>query len=78
MRLILPNVLLTAPGAPAEGVLAGANVVAVGVTPGRDSFPLCGGGRVEGPATIDSLAALRRELADVGFEVDMGRDDWNG
>ena len=78
VRLILPNALLTAPGDPAEGVLAGANVISVGVTPRRDSFPLCGGGRVEGPATIDSLAALRRELADVGFEVDMGRDDWNG
>lgn len=78
IRLMLPGILLTAPSDPAAGVLAGANVAAAGLIRRRASFPLCGGTRTEGPATIQSLAALRRDLAEIGFEVDPGRDDWKG
>ena len=67
IRLMLPGARITAPGI--TGVLAGADTVTVGLMPTQDAFPLCGGPRAEGPVTNASLAALRRSLAEVGFEV---------
>lgn len=69
IRLILPTARISAPADPAAGVLAGADAVSVGLLPAQSAFPLCGGPRAEGPVTLQSLAALRRSLAEVGFEI---------
>ncbi len=78
VRLMLPQVMLTAPADAATGVLAGANVVLTGLAEHRESFALCGGNRAEGPATALSLAALRWTLAEDGFELVMDPLPWNG
>ena len=78
IRLMLPQAMIIAPGDPAAAVLAGANVVQVGLLDCRESFPLCCGNPCEGPATALSLAALRRALSEVGFEVAMEAPVWNG
>lgn len=78
IRLMLPDVLLTAPEGNVEEILAGANVVNVSLIRSRRSFPCCGGNRADGPADPESLAALSRQMADIGFELTMNPAPWNG
>ena len=61
IRLILPEVMLSVPGELEQSVLAGANVVLYPLYP---NIP-----------TGETLAALRRRLADIGYEADTGRGD---
>ena len=77
IRLILPQAAVTASGDAAANVLAGANLVSVSLSAGQ-TYPLCGGTRACGPASIESLAALRQQLAAVGFEVTTNPIPWNG
>ena len=77
IRLILPQSVVTASGDAAANVLAGANLVSVSLSAGQ-TYPLCGGTRSCGPASIESLAALRQQLAAVGFEVTTNPIPWNG
>ena len=77
IRLMLPQAMIIAPQDPAAAVLAGANVVQIGLLDRRE-FPLCCGNPCDGPATALSLAALRRALSEVGFEVAMEAPVWNG
>ena len=60
LRLILPNALLMAQDQ--GGILAGANVMA------QTLYPVDPSG--------EQLAALRRILADIGFEASTDRGDW--
>ena len=60
LRLILPNALLMAQDQ--GGILAGANVMA------QTLYPVDPSG--------EQLAALRRSLADIGFEASTDRGDW--
>ncbi len=78
VRLILPDARITAPENRPGAVLAGANVASVSLTAEMDSAPRCGGNRAAALTTEDSMAELARTLADVGFEIDHGRDEWNG
>ena len=64
IRLILPEVLLSVPGALETSVLAGANVV---IYPLYPNIP-----------TGETLAALQQRLSDIGYEADTGRGDWMG
>ena len=77
IRLILPGAAVTASGDGAANVLAGGNLVSVGLSGGR-TYPLCGGTPAGEPASIESLAALRQSLAGVGFEVTTDPIPWNG
>ena len=78
VRLVLPQAMIVAPADPAEAVLAGANVVQMSLIRRRDSFPMCCGNPCDGPATPLSLAALKRSVSEVGFEVTMDAPVWNG
>lgn len=78
IRLLLPDVLLTAPEGTAEEILAGANVMNMSLIRTRRSFPCCGGNRAEGPADWEAIAALSRSLADAGFELTQIPAPWNG
>lgn len=78
IRLMLPDALITAPTNRPEEVLAGANVVTQSLIRSRRSFPCCGGPRFDGPADPATLAALRRSLAEFGFEIIMDPVPWNG
>lgn len=78
LRLMLPEVLLTAPEGTVGEVLAGANVMNMSLIRSRKSFPCCCGGRAVGPATVESIAALSRSLADMGFELTLNPAPWNG
>lgn len=78
IRLMLPDALITAPDNRPEYILAGANVVTQSLIRSRRSFPCCGGFRADGPADLDTLAALRRSLAEIGFEITMDPAPWNG
>lgn len=78
IRLMLPEALITAPTNSPEEILAGANVVTQSLIRSRRSFPCCGGPRFDGPADLTTLAALRRTLAEVGFEIIMDPVPWNG
>ena len=78
IRLLLPDALITAPdNAPGE-ILAGANVVNQSLIRSRRSYPCCGGFRADGPADPESLGALHRALAEIGFEITMDPSPWNG
>lgn len=77
IRLILPRAAVTASGDPAANILAGANLFSVSLSGGQ-TYPLCGGTPACKPASIEALAALRQELAEVGFEVTMDPALWNG
>ena len=78
VRLLLPEALICAPDNTPAQILAGANVVTQSLIRSRRSYPCCGGYRSDGPAEPETLAALRRELADAGFEVIMDPAPWNG
>ncbi len=78
IRLMLPDALITAPDNRPAHILAGANVVTQGLIRRRKSFPCCCGYRADGPAALDTLAALRRDLAEIGFEITMDPAPWNG
>ena len=78
IRLMLPDALISAPGNRPEEILAGANVVTQSLIRSRRSFPRCGGPRFDGPANLDSLAALRRSLSEIGYEITMDPAPWNG
>lgn len=78
IRLLLPEALIVAPENTPEQILAGANVVTQSLIRTRRSFPCCGGNRAHGPATPETIAALRRSLAEIGFEVTLDPDPWNG
>ena len=77
-RLLLPEALITAPDNAPGQILAGANVVTLSLIRTRRSHPCCGGARADGPADPEALAALRRSLAEIGFEVTMDPPPWNG
>jgi len=64
IRLIVPDALVSVPGELEESVTAGANVVFYPLYP---NIP-----------TGETLAALRRRIADLGYESDTGRGDWQG
>ena len=76
IRLILPQAAVTASGDAAANVLAGANLISVSLSAGQ-TYPLCGGTRACGPASIESLAALQQSLASVGFEITAESISWN-
>lgn len=78
IRLMLPDALLCAPANRPEEILAGANVVTQSLIRSRRSHPFCGGPRFDGPADQETLAALRRSLSEVGFEITMDPAPWNG
>ena len=78
IRLLLPDALIAAPENTQGQILAGANLVSLSLIRTRRSFPCCGGNRAIGPATPETIAALRRSLAEIGFEVTMDPDSWNG
>ena len=77
IRLLLPDALIAAPENSPGEILAGANVVTLSLIRSRRSFPCCCGNRADGPATYASIAALRRELAEIGFEVTLDPPPWN-
>lgn len=64
IRLILPDALLSVPGALETSVPAGANVVLYPLYP---NIP-----------TGETLAALQQRLSVLGYEADTGRGDWMG
>ena len=78
IRLMLPEALITAPDNTPEQILAGANVVTQSLIRSRRSFPCCGGNRFGGPASPETLAALARSLAEIGFELATAPAPWNG
>ena len=78
IRLMLPEALISAPGNRPEEILAGANVVTQSLIRSRKSFPCCGGPRFDGPADPETLAALRRSLSEIGYEITMDPAPWNG
>ena len=78
IRLLLPEALICAPENRPGEILAGANVVTLSLIRSRRSFPCCGGCRADGPADPELLAALRRSLSDVGFQVTTDPAPWNG
>ena len=78
LRLMLPEALIVAPDNAPGQILAGANVVTQSLIRSRRSHPLCGGCHSDGPADPESLAALHRSLAEVGFEVEMTLPPWTG
>ena len=78
IRLILPDAVVTAPGNDPGCVLAGANLVSAALSGCGGTHPLCGGGPAGAFVGLETLAALRQELAGVGFEVDMAPVPWNG
>ena len=78
IRLLLPEALIVAPENTPKQILAGANVVTQSLIRTRRSFPCCGGNRADGPAAPETMAALRRSLAEIGFEVTLDPDPWNG
>ena len=78
LRLMLPDAWITAPDNAPGQILAGANVVTQSLIRSRRSHPLCGGCRAEGPADPESLAALHRNLAEIGFEIEMTLPIWTG
>jgi biotin synthase len=78
IRLLLPEALICAPENRPGEILAGANVVTMSLIRSRRSFPCCGGCRSDGPADPELLAALRRSLSDVGFQVTTDPAPWNG
>lgn len=78
IRLILPDAVVTAPDNDPGCVLAGANLVSAALSGCGGTHPLCGGGPAGASAGVETLAALRQELAGVGFEVDMSAVPWNG
>ena len=78
LRLMLPEALIVAPDNAPGQILAGANVVTQSLIRSRRSHPLCGGCQSDGPADPESLAALHRSLAEVGFEVEMSLPPWLG
>ena len=78
IRLMLPEALIVAPDNAPGQILAGANVVTQSLIRSRRSHPLCGGCHSDGPADPESLAALHRSLAEVGFEVEMSLPPWLG
>lgn len=78
LRLVLPQTMIIAPHSGAAEVLAGANVVQVSLLDHPASFPLCCGNPCDGPATPESLAAMRQALAEAGFEVATEAPVWNG
>ena len=78
IRLMLPEALIVAPDNDPGQILAGANVVTQSLIRSRRSHPLCGGCHSDGPADPESLAALHRSLAEVGFEVAMTLPPWTG
>ena len=77
IRLILPGAAVTAPGNSPRCIPAGADVVSVRLA-GGGTHPLCGGNFAPAAGDIESLAALRRELSEAGFEVAMEPPRWNG
>ena len=78
IRLMLPDALITAPNNRPEEILAGANVVTQSLIRSRRSFPCCGGPRFDGPANPETLAALRRSLSEIGYEITVDPAPWNG
>ena len=78
IRLMLPEALITAPDNTPEQILAGGNVVTQSLIRSRRSFPCCGGSRADGPASPETLAALARSLAEIGFELTTAPAPWNG
>ena len=77
IRLLLPESMIAAPENTPGQILAGANLATLSLIRTRRSFPCCGGNRADGPATAESIAALRRALAEIGFEVTLSPDPWN-
>ena len=78
IRLMLPDAWITAPDNAPGQILAGANVVTRSLIRSRRSHPICGGCRADGPADPENLAALHRELAEIGFEIDLSLPPWLG
>ena len=77
IRLLLPESMIAAPANTPGQILAGANLATLSLIRTRRSFPCCGGNRGDGPATAESIATLRRSLAEIGFEVTMDPDPWS-
>ena len=78
IRLMLPDAWITAPDNAPGQILEGANVVTKSLIRSRRSHPICGGCRADGPADPENLAALHRELAEIGFEIDLSLPPWTG
>lgn len=78
IRLLLPDALIVAPENTPGQILAGANMVTQSLIRTRRSGPCCGGNRADGPATPETMAALRRTLAEIGYEVTLDPAPWNG
>lgn len=78
IRLLLPEAMIAAPENTPGQILAGANLVTLSLIRTRRSFPCCCGNRAIGPASPETIAALRRSLAEIGFEVTLDPDPWNG
>lgn len=76
LRLMLPQSLITAPTGAEEEILAGANVLLCGGSGGPG--PLCGCVQTHAPDTPQDIAALRRRMAAIGFEITTAPCVWRG
>lgn len=87
-KILLPKVLLPAttalgtldPGGRERGILAGANVVMPNLSPEnvRGNYLLYDNKRCTGSEAAEGLAALRRDMEAIGYEVSMDRGDRAG
>ena len=86
-RIMLPRVMLPATTALGtldgsgrkQGVLAGANVIMPNLSPRavRKKYLLYDNKAITGDDAAESLEILRGHMAEIGYELRAGRDDWS-
>ena len=88
IRLLLPQALIPATTAlntllsdgHQQGILAGANVIMPNLSPQnvRDKYNLYDNKKHSGSEAAEGIALLRKQLAELGYEIAIDRGDYPG
>ena len=88
IRLLLPQALIPATTAlntllsdgHQQGILAGANVIMPNLSPQnvRDKYNLYDNKKHSGSEAAEGIALLRKQLAEIGYEIAISRGDYPG